>query len=147
VSGDDTDGHIDTLARFCDPRTICHATSDDPGDPDHAELTAMAAELAALRTADGAPYRLIPLPQPAPVQHPDSGERLPAGYANFLIINGAVLVPVYGDPADELALARLARAFPDRDLEPLDCRPLICQGGSLHCITMQLPAGVLPDAG
>jgi len=145
LSGDDTDGHIDTLARFCDAETIFHAASDDPTDPDHASLTAMAAELRALRRRDGQPYRLVPLPQPAPILD-ETGQRLPAGYANFLIINGAVLVPVYGDPADAVALARLADLFPDRAIEPLDCRALIRQGGSLHCITMQFPAA-LPLSG
>ncbi|MEA3643453.1 MAG: agmatine deiminase family protein, partial [Lamprobacter sp.] len=139
LSGDDTDGHIDTLARFCDPQTICYAASDDPGDPNHPALERLAAELRALRQRNGKPYRLVPLPQPAPI-HDEDGQRLPAGYANFLIINQAVLVPVYDDPADEIACERLAECFPGRRIEPLDCRPLIRQGGSLHCITMQLPA-------
>ena len=141
ITGDDTDGHIDTLARFCDDRTICYAASDDPADPDHAELAAMAAELRGLRRRDGHPYRLVPLPQPRPILD-EAGNRLPAGYANFLIINGAVLVPVYADPADAVALTRLAGLFPYHSIEPLDCRPLIRQGGSLHCITMQLPAAL-----
>ncbi|TVQ87203.1 MAG: agmatine deiminase family protein [Chromatiaceae bacterium] len=147
LSGDDTDGHIDTLARFCAPDCICHAVSDDADDPDHAALAALAAELAALRQRDGRRYRLLPLPQPAPI-HAADGRRLPAGYANFLIINGAVLLPVYGDPNDAIAARQLATAFPDRQIEPLDCRPLIRQGGSLHCISMQLPAALtLGDSG
>jgi agmatine/peptidylarginine deiminase len=101
----------------------------------------METELHALRQASGAPYRLIPLPQPAPIRDED-GQRLPAGYANFLIVNDAVLVPVYGDPADRVAQEQLAQAFPDRVIEPVDCRALIRQGGSLHCITMQLPAAL-----
>ena len=145
ISGDDTDGHIDTLARFTDPLTLCHATCEDPDDPDHPALTAMAAELAALRTAAGEPYRLVPLPTPRPILDAD-GRRLPAGYANFLIIDGAVLVPVYDDPADALALEIIGGLFPERDVQGIDCRPLIRQGGSLHCVTMQLPAGV-PLAG
>ncbi|KAA6185646.1 agmatine deiminase family protein [Thiohalocapsa marina] len=141
LSGDDTDGHVDTLVRFCDPGTLCFVQSPGAQDPDHAELTAMAQELAALRQPDGAPYRLVPLPKPGPLQDSD-GEPLPGTYANFLIINGAVLVPVYDDPADDLALARLAPLFPGRRIIPLDCRTLIRQGGSLHCITMQLPAAL-----
>nr|WP_242476706.1 agmatine deiminase family protein [Halochromatium glycolicum] len=143
LSGDDTDGHIDTLARFCDPETICYAASDDPNDPDHASLRLLADELRGLRRQNGAPYRLVPLPQPGPIFDAE-GQRLPAGYANFLIINRAVLVPVYRDPADALACERLQQCFTGRRIEPVDCRALIRQGGSLHCITMQLPAA---DAG
>lgn len=139
LSGDDTDGHIDTLARFCDPQTLCYAASTNPKDSDHPALEQLAAELHALRQRNGAPYRLVALPQPAPI-HDEDGQRLPAGYANFLITNGTVLVPVYDDPADAIACERLAACFPGRRIEPVDCRPLIRQGGSLHCITMQLAA-------
>ena len=139
LSGDDTDGHIDTLARFCDPETIVHAVCPDPADPDQAALEQLAVELRALRRPDGRPYRLVPLRQPAPI-HDETGQRLPAGYANFLIINGAILLPVYQDPADALAIATLGRLFSDRRIEPVDCRALIRQGGSLHCISMQLAA-------
>jgi len=104
----------------------------------------MAAELAALRTVDGRPYRLFPLPWARPVL--DAGRRLAASYANFLIINGAVLVPAYGDPADVAAAAVLADAFPDRRIIPVPCRALIWQNGSLHCLTMQIPQGALSDA-
>ncbi|MBO8087578.1 MULTISPECIES: agmatine/peptidylarginine deiminase [unclassified Marichromatium] len=141
ISGDDTDGHIDTLVRFCAPDTLCYARSNDPEDIDYPELSAMERELQALRDPEGRPYRLVPLPSPRPVYDEDD-ERLPAGYANFLVINGAVLVPVYDDPADAEALAVLGECFPDREVIPIDARPLIRQGGSLHCITMQLPEGV-----
>ena len=101
----------------------------------------MERELQAFRTADGAPYRLIPLPLPSP--HYDAqGQRLPATYANFLIINRAVLFPIYGDAHDDVALDRLREAFPGRQIVPIDCRPLILQHGSLHCVTMQYPEGV-----
>ncbi|AGA89068.1 peptidylarginine deiminase-like enzyme [Thioflavicoccus mobilis 8321] len=147
LSGDDTDGHIDTLARFCAPDTIAYVRCDDPSDPDHAGLAAMERELQAFRRADGRPYRLVALPHPRPV-HNAQGERLAAGYANFLIINGAVLVPVYDDAADEAALRVIADLFPGRAVVPLDARPLIEQGGSLHCLTMQLPAALtLAEAG
>lgn len=142
LEGDDTDGHIDTLARFCDPRTIAYVRCDDPGDSHYAELQAMEAELKALRDATGAPYRLVPLPLPAP-KHDEHGKRLPATYANFLIINGAVLLPVYDDPQDAVALERLAPCFPERELIGINCLPLIQQYGSLHCVTMQLPAEVV----
>lgn len=142
LAGDDTDGHIDTLARFCDEQTIVHA-SCSPTDGDHwPALRAMTEELTTFRTADGSPYALVPLPLPAPI-HDDEGQRLPATYANFLIINSAVLVPTYRDPADGIALERLGACFPDRSIVPIDCLSLVRQYGSLHCVTMQLPAGVL----
>jgi len=141
LEGDDTDAHVDTLARFAAPDAIVYQACDDPADSHYAELQAMAAELASLRTRDGRPYRLFPLPWPQPVI--DQDRRLAASYANFLIINGAVLMPAYGDPADDAAAAVLAKAFPDREIVPVPCRPLIWQNGSLHCITMQLPEGVV----
>jgi agmatine/peptidylarginine deiminase len=145
ISGDDTDGHIDTLARFCDPRTICYVRGEDPQDPDYPGLKAMEEELRAFHDPWGEPYRLVPLPSPARIletQGPNRGGRLPAGYANFLILDRAVLVPVYDDPADAEALAILGELFPGREILSLDCRPLIRRGGSLHCVTMQLPAGL-----
>ncbi|MDT8896552.1 agmatine deiminase family protein [Halomonas sp. I1] len=143
LEGDDTDSHVDTLARFCDPATIAYVRCNDPQDPHHAELAAMENELRALRRADGSPYRLIALPWPAPCLDPEDGHRLPATYANFLVINGAVLVPTYGDAADTTALAALGEAFPDRDIVPIDASTLIRQHGSLHCLAMQLPRGTL----
>lgn len=141
LEGDDTDAHIDTLARFAAPDAIVFQACDDPGDSHYHELTAMAGEIAALRTADGHPYRLFPLPWARPVL--DEGRRLAASYANFLIINGAVLMPAYGDAADGRAAEVLAAAFPGREIVPINCRPLIWQNGSLHCVTMQLPEGLL----
>lgn len=142
LAGDDTDSHIDTLARFCDAGTIAYVACDDPQDEHYAELKAMALELQAFRTAAGAPYRLIALPWPRARLNED-GERLPATYANFLIVNEAVLVPTYDDPADAVALTRLGAAFPDRTVVGVACLPLIFQYGSLHCVTMQLPEGIL----
>lgn len=141
LEGDDTDAHIDTLARFAAPDAIVFQACDDPQDGHYHELTAMAGEIAALRTIEGRPYRLFPLPWARPIL--DEGRRLAASYANFLIINGAVLMPAYGDPADAGAAAVLAAAFPGREIVPVDCRPLIWQNGSLHCVTMQLPEGLL----
>jgi agmatine deiminase len=142
LAGDDTDSHIDTLARLCPNDTIAHVACDDPADEHYAALSAMKRELENFRTASGAPYRLIPLPWPAPCFDAD-GDRLPATYANYLVINGAVLVPTYNDGNDAAALAALQLAFPDRRIIGIDCRPLILQHGSLHCITMQLPKGTL----
>ncbi|WP_242107455.1 agmatine deiminase family protein [Luteimonas aquatica] len=145
LEGDDTDAHVDTLARFAAPDAIVFQACDDPADSHYAELGAMAAEIAALRTADGRPYRLFPLPWAQPVIDRDGegkSRRLAASYANFLIVNGAVLMPAYGDPADTMAAEVLQRAFPDREIVPIPCRSLIWQNGSLHCITMQLPLGL-----
>ncbi len=143
LAGDDTDSHIDTLARLCPNDTIVYVSCDDREDEHYEALSRMAAELKAFRTRDGKPYRLIPLPWPSAV-YDEEGHRLPATYANYLIINKAVLVPVYGDSHDEEALAAVAQAFPDREIVGIDCSPLILQHGSLHCVTMQLPQGVLP---
>jgi agmatine/peptidylarginine deiminase len=142
LEGDDTDGHIDTLVRLCDTHTLAYQRCDDAADPHFAELAAMEAEVKALRTAAGEPYQLVPLPWPAAKRHAD-GRRMPATYANFLILNGAVLVPTYRDANDAVALERLRGAFPGREVIGIDCLPLIAQGGSLHCVTMQLPAGTL----
>ncbi|WP_245977730.1 agmatine deiminase family protein [Kushneria sinocarnis] len=143
LAGDDTDSHIDTLARFCDAGTLAYVRCDDPEDPHFEALAAMERELQQLRQRDGSPYRLIALPWPKPCFDPEDGHRLPATYANFLIINGAVLVPVYADAADTRALQAMATAFPERDIIPIDCRSVIRQHGSLHCLTMQLPQGTL----
>ncbi len=140
LAGDDTDSHIDTLARFCDLKTICYVQCLDKKDEHYKALKAMEKELKAFKTADGTPYNLIPLPMPEAIYDED-GERLPATYANFLIINRAVLVPTYGVPQDQKALEILRGCFPDREIVGLDCRPLIYQHGSLHCVTMQFPEG------
>jgi agmatine deiminase len=143
LAGDDTDSHIDTLARYCDARTIAYVRCDDPADEHYTELQAMEAELKQFVAADGRPYRLVPLPWPKTI-HDEDGRRLPATYANFLIVNDAVLVPTYRDAADAAALAALQGCFPGRTVVGIDCYPLVFQYGSLHCVTMQLPAGVLP---
>lgn len=143
LEGDDTDSHIDTLARFCDAHTIAYVECNDQRDAHYADLQAMRDELEQLRDAHGRPYRLMPLPW-LPAKTNADGKRLPGTYANFLIINGAVLLPTYRDAADAVAIERLRECFPQHDIVPIDCLPLIYQFGSLHCITMQLPAGVLP---
>ncbi len=142
LEGDDTDSHIDTLARYCDAQTIAYVTCDDPKDSHYHDLKAMESELKQFTAANGGPYRLVPLPWPT-AKFDEDGRRLPATYANFLIINDAVLVPTYRDPSDRIALERLAGCFPDRKIIGIDCLPLVYQYGSLHCVTMQLPAGVL----
>ena len=141
LQGDDTDAHIDTLARFAPDDAIVFQACDDSADVHYDELAAMRDELAALRTTDGKPYRLHPLPWAQPIL--DDGRRLAASYANYLIVNDAVLVPAYGDAADTAAAAVIAAAHPGRKVIAVPCRPLIWQNGSLHCMTMQLPQGVL----
>lgn len=142
LAGDDTDSHIDTLARFCSEDTIAYVKCTDVSDEHYQALAAMEAELQQLRKSDGQPYRLVPLPWPDACYAAD-GHRLPATYANFLIINGAVLVPVYGVKQDEEALGVLRGCFPDREVIGINCRALIEQHGSLHCISMQFPEGVV----
>lgn len=130
--GDDTDGHIDTLVRICPNDTLLYTG----GDKDHPDLAEMEKELQELRTLDGKPYRLLKLPLPRPIY--DEGDRLPATYANYLVINGAVLVPTYNQPdLDAEALRIVGEAFPDREMVGIDCRVVIKQHGSLHCCTMQ----------
>lgn len=142
LAGDDTDSHVDTLARFCAPDHICYVACSDEADEHYGALAAMREELQQFRQRDGSPYRLTALPWPDAIYDED-GERLPATYANFLVINGAVLLPVYGVAQDEEAIATLQDLFPDREVIAIDCRPLIGQHGSLHCVTMQIPAGVV----
>ena len=141
LEGDDTDAHIDTLARFAAPDAIVYQGCQDPTDSHFPELRAMASELAAFKREDGSHYRLFELPWPQPIL--DEGRRLAASYANFLIVNGAVLMPAYGDVADAAATNVLADAFPCREIVPVPCRSLIWQNGSLHCLTMQLPEGLV----
>jgi len=143
LEGDDTDAHIDTLARFCAPDTIAYVRCDDPQDAHFPALQRMEAGLMAFRQANGVPYHLVPLPWPDPCYAQDDGRRLPATYANFLIINGAVLMPTYGVTQDADALRIIGALFPTREVIGINCRPLIEQHGSLHCITMQYPEGVI----
>lgn len=139
IAGDDTDSHVDILARFCSPDTIAYTSCDDPADENYAPLKAMEEQLKTFRTLDGKPYRLIPLPLPDALYLDDY--RLPGSYANFLIVNGAVLMPGACSPKDEIAAKQLQKAFPDRDVVVIDCRPLLSGHGGLHCITMQYPLG------
>ena len=139
LTGDDTDGHIDTLVRTAPGDTLLYVGCDDPADEQYTELQQMERQLRTLTTADGRPYRLLRLPMPRPiVRH---GERLPATYANFLVVNGAVLCPTYAQPdLDAEAAGIIAEAFPGREVVGIDCRSVIIQHGSLHCCTMQYPA-------
>jgi agmatine deiminase len=143
LAGDDTDAHIDTIARLCPGDTIAYVRCDDPADEHYDGFAAMEAELRRLRTTKRSAYRLVPLPWPTARHAREDGHRLPATYANFLFVNGAVLVPTYGDPAkDQAALAAVATACPGFAVEGIDCSVLVEQHGSLHCMTMQIPEEV-----
>ncbi len=138
LAGDDTDSHIDTLARFCNPETIAYVRCTDPDDEHYEALQKMEQELRQFSQKDGRPYKLVPLPWPDACYDAE-GQRLPATYANFLIINGAVLVPTYRVDQDEEALAIFKTIFSEHEIIGIDCRQLIEQHGSLHCVTMQYP--------
>ena len=139
LAGDDTDSHIDTLARLCPNNTIAYVKCSDENDMHYEALKAMENELMAFKTLSSAPYRLVALPMATPAYDED-GERLPATYANYLVVNNTVLMPTYNDPETDLAAKEaLASAFPGYEIIGVDCRALIRQHGSLHCATMQYP--------
>ena len=139
LAGDDTDSHIDTLARLCPDHTICYVQCTDTEDEHYTELKKMEEQLKEFRTLDNEPFRLLGLPMPEAIFDED-GERLPATYANFLIMNDAVLYPTYNQPEnDRKAACVLQEAFPGKEIVGVDCRALIKQHGSLHCVTMQYP--------
>jgi agmatine deiminase len=142
LAGDDTDSHVDTLARLCPNDTILHTACDDPDDEHYETLQIMADELQSFRTRGGDPYRMVPLPWPAACYDGD-GQRIPATYANFLVINQAVLVPTYGSEKDGVAMRIIGEVFPDREVIGINCLPLLLGHGSLHCVTMQIPKGAL----
>lgn len=139
LAGDDTDNHIDTLARFCSPNTIAYVCCNDSTDEHYHELKEMEKELMQFSTHPNRPndkYKLIPLPMAEAVMD-ENGNRLPATYANFLIMNKVVLMPYYNTKTDEVAKQQLQKAFPMRAVIGIDCTALIRQHGSLHCVTMQ----------
>lgn len=139
IAGDDTDGHVDDIARFVGPRTVVAAVQPDPADPDHAPLADNLARLQAMTDPDGRPLEVIQISMPEPICDGD-GERLPATHLNFYVCNAAVCVPVFGGASDEAALRILGRCFPDRELVPIRCEHLIEGFGALHCVTQQVPA-------
>lgn len=143
LAGDDTDSHIDTLARLCPHNTILFTGCRDENDEHFEELIKMRAQLTLFRTAEGDPYNLIELPLPDAI-FDENGERLPATYANYLVTPRRVYIPSYNQPQkDELARRILGIVFGDREVVSIDCRALIRQHGSLHCATMQLPSGIV----
>ena len=143
LEGDDTDSHIDTLARLAPDDTIVFTGTRNFDDPQFESLLAMRAQLTLFRTAEGNTYNLVELPLPDPVLDPD-GHRLPATYANYLVANGVIFMPTYAQPdKDELAMRSIQIAFPGHKVVGVDCRTLLRQHGSLHCATMQIPAGII----
>jgi len=132
ITGDDTHGHVDDLARFVSADTVVLASEADRADPNYEPLRENAA---ILREAG---LRVVKLPMPRPLLF--TGQRLPASYANFYIANGLVLVPTFNDPNDRIALNTLARCFPDREVTGINCTELIWGLGALHCMTQQQPA-------
>lgn len=138
IEGDDTDGHIDTIVRLAPDNTVLYHKYDDENDAAYQDFILLEEELKALRTIDGEPYKLIPLYAPKAIY--DGEDRLPATYANFLVINEAVLVPTYGQAEyDDMACKAVAQAFTDREIIPVDSQTIVRQHGSIHCCTMQLP--------
>jgi agmatine deiminase len=137
LAGDDTDSHIDTLARFINQETIAYVKCDNKEDEHYQALKSMEKQLQEFRTSEGNPYTLIPLPMPQAI-YSDEGLRLPATYANFLISNGALVYPTYSDEADKVVHDIFQALFPDKECIPINCLKLIEQGGSLHCSTMQV---------
>ncbi len=137
MAGDDTDGHVDQLARFVNPTTLVAAVEDDPADANYRGLQDNLAALKKMRDQDGRPLEVVTLPMPRPIHF--NGQRLPAGYLNFYIANGVVVAPVYGDPADKIVLERLAELFPGRQIRPLYAVDLVLGLGAVHCVTQQQP--------
>lgn len=134
--GDDTDGHIDTIARFAPDDTIIYVGCDDKKDPQYDDFALFEMQLQRLRTLGGEPYRLVRLPMPEPMY--DGIDRLPATYANFFVVNGAVIVPTYRQPTlDRKAQSLIGHAFPGREVIGIDSSTIIRQHGSIHCLTMQ----------
>jgi agmatine deiminase len=138
IKGDDTDGHVDDLARFISPRKIVFAVEDDPRDANYRVLRSVRRQLHALRDQDGRPFEIIEIPMPDPVTH--DGERLPATYVNFYFVNGALLIPTYRSKTkDRRALATLQHHLPRHKVIGIDCTELIWGLGAIHCLSQQMP--------
>jgi agmatine deiminase len=141
IAGDDTDGHIDDLARFVNPNTVVTVVEDDPADDNFRPLQDNLRRLCSLRDQEGQPLRVVELPMPRPMER--AGQRLPASYANFYIANGLVLVPTFRQSSDGKAVEILQNQFPDRRVIGVDSTELIWGLGSFHCITQQEPAAAV----
>lgn len=137
LAGDDTDSHVDTLARFVNKETIAYVKCVDKKDEHYKSLQRMEAELKGFRTKENKAYTLVPLPMTNPIYN-NKQKRLPATYANFLISNEALIYPTYSDKNDKIAHKIFKDLFPNREIIPINCLKLIEQGGSLHCSTMNI---------
>jgi agmatine deiminase len=137
IAGDDTDGHVDDITRFVDPRTVVTVVEDDPADENYEPLQANLERLRGMTDQDGRPLRVVTLPMPRALYH--EGQRLPASYANFYIANGVVLLPTYDPPRDEEAAATLAGLFPGREIVGMNAADLVWGLGAFHCVTQQWP--------
>jgi agmatine deiminase len=142
LEGDHTDGHIDTITRFIDQQTIVTVSCEDRDDANFETTMTNLQRLRSFTDTDGHPFRIVELPLPA-ARREFAGQRLPLTYANFYIVNGAVLVPIYDDPNDARALDTLRPLFPGRHVIGLKARHLITGGGAFHCVTQQQPTGIL----
>jgi agmatine deiminase len=143
ITGDDTDGHVDDLSRFVDPRTVVTAIEEDPTDDNYEPLQRNLERLNRMSDQDGRPLRVVTLPMPRPLWH--DGQRLPASYANFYIANELVLLPGYDPPRDEEAASTLQSLFPSREVITIDCTDLVWGLGAFHCVTQQWPSVVTAD--
>ena len=143
IVGDDTHGHVDDITRFVSPDTVVTSVEADPRSDNYEALRENLRRLRDATTEDGKPLATIDLPMPAPVYF--GGRRLPASYANFYIANGTVLVPVFNDPNDRVALDILVDIFPDREIVGIYCGDLIWGFGAIHCMTQQQPAAAIPE--
>jgi agmatine deiminase len=142
IAGDDTHGHVDDLTRFVNPSTVVTIVEEDPKDVNFRPLQENLVLLQTMKDQDGRPFRVEKLPLPAPVFF--DGQRLPASYANFYIANKIVIVPVFNDANDRVALNTLASLFPDREVVGIACRDLVLGLGTLHCMTQQQPGAAPP---
>jgi len=138
IVGDDTDGHIDDIARFVAPGVVVAAVEEDPLDENYAPLQENLERLRSMTDLSGRPLTILTIPMPPPISY--EGQRLPASYANFYIANSVVLLPTFGHPNDERVRDTLQRCFPQRDIVGLDCREIVWGLGAWHCLTQQVPA-------
>ncbi|MCX7869368.1 MAG: agmatine deiminase family protein, partial [Terrimicrobiaceae bacterium] len=138
IEGDDTDGHVDDIARFVNAHTVVAAVEENPDDPNYEPLQINLERLKQISLPDGNPLRVHPLPMPPRIFR--GGQRLPASYANFYIANEVVLMPAFNDASDAWAVSILKELFPSRRIVPIDCRELIWGLGAFHCLTQQQPA-------